>query len=86
MTKNEAKAKATKVLVQGDHTYNLAQARVMKDEVIGQTFLTKAGKPVKVIEHTDNNNIIIKMGNEYDAVAGVWFISHIILGSFSPVK
>jgi hypothetical protein len=82
MTYDEAKAKAQKVLVKGDHTYNFAQSAMMKDEIIGNTFETRSGKLVEVLEHTDNNNIIIKANGEYDAVAGVWFISHINRGSF----
>jgi hypothetical protein len=84
MTYEEAQNKARKVLVK-DYTYNLAQSQMMKEEIIGKTFKTKAGKVVEVVEHTDNNNVIIKIGNEYDAVAGVWFIAHVERGSFSPV-
>lgn len=86
MTYEEAKTKAQKVLVKGDHTYNLAQSAMMKDEIIGQSFKTKSGKIIDVIEHTNNNNIIFKLGDAYDAVAGVWFIAHVERGSFSPVK
>lgn len=82
MTYDEAKTKAQKVLVKGDHTYNFAQSAIMKDEIIGSTYETRSGKLVEVIEHTDNNNIIIKANGEYDAAAGVWFIAHIERGSF----
>lgn len=85
MTYEEAQAKSQKVLVKGDHTYNLAQSKMMKDEIIGKSFKTKAGKVVDVVEHTDNNNIIIKIADNYDAVAGVWFIAHIERGSFSKI-
>jgi hypothetical protein len=83
MTYDEAKTKAEKVLVKGDHTYNFAQSEMMRDNIIGQMFETKSGKIVEVLEHTSNNNIIIKSGDAHDAVAGVWFISHIERGSFS---
>ena len=82
MTYDEAKTKAQKVLVKGDHTYNFAQSEMIRDEIIGQNFGTKSGKLVEVLEHTDNNNIIIKANGEYDAVAGVWFIAHVERGSF----
>jgi hypothetical protein len=85
-TYEEAKAKAEKILVKGDHTYNFAQSEMMRDEIIGSTYETRSGKLVKVLEHTDNNNIIIKSGDAYDAVAGVWFIAHIERGSFEKVS
>jgi hypothetical protein len=83
MTYEEAKIKAQKVLVKNEtHLYNEAQSRMMKDDVIGHQFETRASKIVEVVEHTDNNNIIIKIGDAYDAVAGTWFIAHIERGSF----
>lgn len=85
MKLSEAQTKAQKVLVKGDHTYNFAQSKMMKDEIIGQTFETRSGKLIEVVEHIDNNNIIIKANGEYDAVAGVWFIAHIERGSFEKV-
>lgn len=85
MTYGEAKNKAEKVLVKGDHTYNFAQSEMMRDQIIGKTFETKSGKIIEVVEHADNNNIIIKAGDNYDAAAGVWFIAHIERGSFTAV-
>jgi hypothetical protein len=86
MTYEEAKIKAQKVLVKCDHTYNFAQSAMLKNEIIGQNFKTKSGKVVEVVEHTDNNNIIIKIGDAYDAVAGVWFIAHVERGSFEKAN
>lgn len=85
MTYEEAKIKAQKILVKGDHTYNSARSEMMRDEIIGKSFETRSGKIVEVLEHTDNNNIIIKSGEVYDAVAGVWFIAHIERGSFEAI-
>jgi hypothetical protein len=86
MTYDEAKVKSENVLVKGDHTYNMAQGSMMKNEIVGATFETKSGKLVEVLEHTGKNNIIIKSNGEYDAVAGVWFISHIERGSFKKLS
>lgn len=97
MDYKEAKQKSEKILVKGDNAYqyNESQAKFAKD-IIGKSFVTKAGKVVEVVEHTsnytddkgrlhNNNNLIIKMGNNYDAVAGVWFIAHIERGSFKAI-
>jgi hypothetical protein len=79
----EAQTKATKQLVQGDYTYNFAQSAMIKDEIIGKSFVTRSGKVIEVTEHVNTfNNLIFRVGNEYDACAGVWFISHVERGSF----
>jgi hypothetical protein len=83
MTLDEAKTKATKQLVQGSYTYNFAQSQMVKDEIIGKSFVTRSGKVIEVTEHVNTfNNLIFRVGNEYDACAGVWFIAQVERGSF----
>jgi hypothetical protein len=84
MTLSEAQTKATKQLVQGSYTYNLAQSAMIKNEIIDKSFVTRSGKIIEIVEHVNTfNNLIFKVAGEYDACAGVWFIAQVERGSFT---